>query len=227
MFSLGLKARKIVLRPHIEMLLEAPARSGFLERGEFETILAKTVDYLRPPLVFAFWTGWRMKAEILPLEWRQVDLNVGTVRLDVGSTKNREGRLIYAPDEVLALLNAQWNEHLNLWPASPWVFTRAGLQMKSIHGAWNAAREAAEMPQKLLHDFRRTALRNMIRAGIPERVAMQMCGWKTRSVLDRYHIVSDRDLRDAADALGRSGRVMGTPSDTPTLAETSRKPVTH
>jgi hypothetical protein len=53
----------------------------------------------------------------------------------------------------------------------------------------------------VLHDFRRTAVRNLLRAGVAERVAMQMVGWKSRQMLDRYHIVSPADLIDAARKL--------------------------
>ena len=53
------------------------------------------------------------------------------------------------------------------------------------------------------HDFRRTAARNLIRAGVPQHVVMQLCGWKTDAMFRRYAIVDERDLRSAVALLAR------------------------
>ena len=73
------------------------ARQGFFERVDFEAILARLPEYLRPPLAFSYRSSWRLPSEVLPLVWSQVDLEAGAVRLEVNSTKNKGGRLSYLP----------------------------------------------------------------------------------------------------------------------------------
>jgi integrase len=148
-------------------------------------------------------TGWRLPSEILPLAWERVDLEAGTVRLEPATTKSKEGRVIYLPEEPIAVLRNHWREHVERFPDCPYVFHQEGKRMFSFYKVWHRACREAGLAGKIPHDFRRTAVRNMVRAGIPERVAMQVSGHKTRSVFDRYHIVADADLREATERLKR------------------------
>ena len=107
MFSLAVKGERLQRMPYIEMLKENNARRGFFERDQFEAVRAHLPDYARPAATFAYLTAWRLKAEILPLQWRQVDFKAGVVTLDVGSTKNRDGRTFPMIPELRVLLEAQ------------------------------------------------------------------------------------------------------------------------
>ena len=92
----------------------------------------------------------------------------------------------------------------------PWVFHREGKQIKEFKRCWKTACTKAGLPGRIPHDFRRTAVRKLVRAGISERVAMMMTGHKTRAVFERYNIVSEGDLLTAArrldDFMGTNGQ---------------------
>ncbi len=144
------------------------------------------------------------------MQWRQVDLKAGRVVLDPGTTKNDDGRIFPFTDELRELLEKQRETTQSVQRERrvlcPWVFHRDGQRIKSFYGAWRTACKKAGVPGRIPHDFRRTAVRNLVRAGVPERVAMQMTGHKTRSVFDRYNIVSEGNLIEAARRLDRTGK---------------------
>ena len=77
----------------------------------------------------------------------------------------------------------------------PWVFHRQGVPIRSYRRAWLSACKRAGL-DRIPHDFRRTAVRNLERAGVPRSVAMQLIGHKTESIYRRYAIVAEADLRD-------------------------------
>jgi integrase len=200
---------KVNFIPFIPMLKESNIRTGFFEHEQYLAIKNALPDYMRPIITFGYHTGWR-KSEVLKLEWPRVDLRERIVRLNPGETKNEEGRNLYLEDELLIELQELFkNRRLDC----PYVFQKDGKPIKDFRKAWKSAcieagffkivkdkqgNETKE-PTKIFHDFRRTAIRNMIRSGISERVAMMISGHKTRSVFDRYNIVSDQDLKEAAE----------------------------
>jgi integrase len=134
-----------------------------------------------------------------------VDFDGGIVRLEPGKTKNRQGRDFPFTIELREILEGQREKSKLLQKRRriicPWVFNRHGRQIKSFRHSWNTASKEAGIPWAIPHDFRRTAVRNLVRAGIPERVAMTLTGHKTRSVFERYNIVSQGDLFEAAKKL--------------------------
>jgi len=198
MFNLAMQVESLTRKPHFPRLEEDNARQGFFEPWQFEAILVRLPEHLRPPITWAYYTGWRMYGEILPLVWDRVDIEAGSVRLYRGTTKNKDGRVIVLPQVLKNILEQQWQQHIGSYPECPFVFHDKGREMKSFYKAWRAACQAAGLSGKLGHDFRRTAVRNLVRAGVPERVAMMITGHRTRDVFDRYNIVSVGDLEEAA-----------------------------
>lgn len=195
--------------PHIKALTERNARKGFFEAEQFEAVMGKAPEFLRPLLLTYYITGWR-KEELLSRERRHLDLAAGWLRLEPQESKNGAGRMfpliprlrvaLEAQEETTALLERVLGKRI------PWLFHRGGEQIKDFRGAWLAAKKAAGIPGRYIHDFRRTAVRNLERAGVPRSAAMAMVGIETESIYRRYAITDEGMLREAGEKLARLNR---------------------
>jgi integrase len=153
-------------------------------------------------------TGWRL-GEALALPWSQVDFRAGIVRLEAGTTKNREGRTFpfAVLPELEAVLRAQ-QERTRVHERAQgqiirWVFHRQGepIHRVAFRRAWHRACGKVGLSGRVPHDLRRTAVRNLERAGVSRSVAMKLTGHKTESVYRRYAIVAERDLAEGVQKL--------------------------
>jgi integrase len=190
------------------------ARQGFFEPDELERVLRELPDHVRPVIRFAALTGWRIPSEVIPLTWDRVDDEEGIVRLDVRTTKNSDGRTFpFAIEPRLAAVLRSQREYTEVMEtvegrSIPWVFHRKGKPIRSLYGAWRTACKRAKVTgptgeAKIPHDLRRTAVRNLERAGVSRSVAMKLTGHKTEAVYRRYAIVSESDLREGVAKLAR------------------------
>ena len=134
----------------------------------------------------------------MSLKWNQVKLNEGMVELT--ETKNGEPRKIYLDDELQEIFQRQLEARKQSQILLPYVFlNKVGTnRIRTFLKAWKTACVKAKIGTRLFHDCRRSAVRNLVRSGVPEGVAMRISGHKTRSVFERYNIVSDADLKIAA-----------------------------
>jgi len=209
LLRLAYEQNKLVRLPVVRRLKEAAPRQGFFEQEHFRTVRRALPEDLQVAVTLFYAFGWRLN-EVMALERRQLDLDAGTIRLDPGTTKNDEGRVIALPPDLRRLLAEQVARvealQRRLGCIVPLLFPkltgrRAGTPRGDWRKRWATACRKAGVPGRLRHDFRRTAVRNMVNAGVPERVAMTVTGHKTRSVFDRYHIVSPADLQEVARKL--------------------------
>jgi integrase len=205
-FRLAQRAGKAICPPFPTLSINN-TRQGFFERQDFEAVRLALPLHLRPVVTFAYLTGWRIRTEIQSLTWRQVDMDEGIVRLEPGSTKNEEGRVLpfAVLPELRELLEVQRQDttqlELERGAIVPWVFHRNGQPIIDFRKAWANACTAAGVAKRIPHDFRRTAVRNLERAGVPRSVAMKITGHKTESVYRRYAIVSEADLSEGMKKL--------------------------
>src|SRR5277367_3981034 len=205
-FRLGTRAGKVATRPEIQMLHVANARTGFFEPEQYRAVMRHLPEYLKPLAAIAYITGWRTTSELLTRQWRHVDLAKGWLRLDPGESKNGEGREFPFTPEMRSILEAQREVVKTIEREQscviPWVFVHAdGRRIKDFRGAWAKACKDAGVPGRLVHDFRRTAVRNLERAGVSRSAAMKLTGHKTEAVYRRYAIVDSGMLQEAIEKL--------------------------
>lgn len=206
--------------PVFPTLRASDARKGFFEREDHERLRAALPPDAGDLAEFLFWSGWRV-GEAKGLRWSDVDEGAGVLRIE--DTKSGEPRTLpYAALPALAELIAHRRAVTEAVQRRrgvivPEVFHRGGKPIRYFRRAWAAACVTAGLGQEVRdeagrlvhrvahrtpHDYRRSAARNLSRAGVPEGVIMRLCGWKTRTVFDRYRIVAERDLAEGLARLG-------------------------
>ena len=220
MLNIGAKQTppKVNRVPYIPLLKENNVKKGFFEHAEFLALRDELPGYLKGFVTFGYKTGWRL-SEVAGLTWSQVDLRQGVVRLEPGETKNNQGRTVYLDDELQEAFSRQWELRKQNKILTAHVFPNedSSDKIRSFRKTWNNAcrkirlgygykttkKYVEKWGDKLpagptIHDFRRSACRNMIRSGVPQQVAKMVSGHKTDSVFNRYNIVSAEDLKLAA-----------------------------
>jgi integrase len=214
-----------------ERLKESAPRDGFVEDAEYDALKRNAVQtWLKGLLAIGYSFGFR-KGELLSLRCGQVDLLSREIRLGT-NTKTGRARTVSMTTEVYELMC----ECVRGKSETDFVFTREnGSPVVDFRDEWYSLCVAAKLgkyvPAKTnkgadykryvgleVHDLRRSAVRNMVRAGIPEAVAMAISGHTTRAVFDRYNIVNTADIVRASEKLeqARKGAV--------TVVQTHTKP---
>ena len=210
-FRLAARFRLVSRTPHIAKLKEDNARTGFMERPAFLRIVKHLHEDYRALAWAGHITGWRTKSELTTRQrGKHLDLKARWLRLEPGETKNKRGRQFPLIDELHAVLSEQERRtkasEKELGRPIPWVFHRNGerIQMGSFYKAWKDAVKAAGLDGRIPHDFRRTAVRNLERAGVPRSSGKAMVGHLTDSIYSRYAIVDETMLKEAGKLLGLS-----------------------
>ncbi len=188
--------------PVVKALKEDNVREGFLEPDKYCAILDALTQEIKPIFVVAYHLGMRT-GELLAIKRSWVDLQEGLIYVNGRVTKNRHPKTAPIYGEMGPWLEMLLSRGQVESPKCIWLFSRQGKLVRSFRGDWEKACAQAAVPELLFHDLRRTAVRNMIRAGVPEKIAMQISGHKTASMLWRYNITDTRDIKDAGKRTGR------------------------
>jgi integrase len=209
--------------PAFPTITASSPRQGFFELEEHEAVRAALPPDEGDVAHFLYWTGWR-KSEALGLRWSTVNLGAGVLRIE--TSKNGEPRTLpyRALPELAALIEKRRTisdtVQRKRGMVVTHVFTRNGEPIRHFRRSWLTACQKTGV-NRIPHDYRRSAARNLSRAGVPEKVIMDLCGWKTRSVFDRYNVVNEADLAAGLARLAAAPPV-AQPSKVASLENTDR-----
>ena len=183
------------------MLREDNARSGFFEHADFLSVAAHLPEPVNDIAWFGYLSGWR-KGEILSLRWEMVDRAAKEVR--IRTSKNGQGRVLPLRGDLWDVIERRWTARKiekedGTTKMADAVFHRRGVPVADFRDQWTDAFKKAKVARKLFHDLRRTAVRNMVRAGVAQSIAMSISGHKTVSMFMRYNITSGADQIEAFD----------------------------
>jgi integrase len=230
MLRLAHEDGKLYNVPKIRLLKEPAPRKGFLALEKFEQLVGALPSHLRPLITFLYYCGVRL-GEARQIEWTQVDLKRRLIRLEDDQTKNSEARVVPLPSVLVNMLE-------KIEPKTGLVFSDTNLRTEWSRACAAVGFGALQKEESdkntwhrytglIVHDLRRSAIRNLVNAGVPEKVAMRISGHKTRAVFDRYHIVSTDDVTNAMRALESASAKNGKQISAKLVQKSRRTPRKH
>ena len=198
--------------PKVEMLEEDNARTGFIERADYDRLRKELPEHLQIAFAIAYHVGARI-GTIRSLRIDQVDMAAKVIRIEKGQTKNKADHVIpiYGDMEGYLAIAVEANKKF--------VCECKGKQLGLFRKSWASATKRAGLEGLLFHDLRRSAIRNMIAAGIPEQTAMKITGHKTTSMFRRYNILVERDIQKAAVKMAEFQKTGENPCEVSKVAE--------
>jgi integrase len=213
MLMIAHEDNKIQVVPKIRLIKNNPARKGFLPEEQFDSVLKKLPVNLQPLILFLYYCGVRL-GEALQIEWKQVDLDAALIRLEEDQTKNEDARIVPLPDVLVELFRQVDQKEGTVFDTT------------NLHKEWHKACVAAGLGQHIkvegkpdpkytgliIHDLRRSAIKNLMKAGVNEKVAMKISGHKTRGVFDCYHIMDTEHVMESMSRVQGKGLVSGEPN---------------
>ncbi len=202
-YSLAIERGHLVSKPRIELLPVSNARQGFFEDAGFRKLYACLPQDLKDLALFAFLTAWR-KSEVSCLRWKY--LESGVLRIPAEATKTGVARSVVVAGELAEVIERRkaarsFKKPDETTAVSEFIFHRAGERIIEFRKAWATACKKAGCAGRLFHDLRRSGVRNMIRSGVAQNIAMKISGHATTAMFRRYDICNEEHLKAAVESV--------------------------